>query len=87
MFGSLSRPAQEWVSDAPSQSIDPELETKLFLLAQSSNPVLSLSKHAWSPRPALRQAQGEVTVALDLVLWLACVNPALLEFQSEIHVP
>jgi len=42
MFGSLSRPAQERVSDAPSQSIEPELETKLFLLAQSSNPVLSL---------------------------------------------
>src|SRR5439155_5970575 len=34
--------------------------------AQPSNPVLSLSKHAWSPRPALRQAQGEVAIALVL---------------------
>jgi hypothetical protein len=30
------------------------------------NTVLRLSKHAWSSRPALRQAQGEVVVALAL---------------------
>jgi hypothetical protein len=28
--------------------------------------VLSLSKHVWSPPPALRQAQGEVVIALTL---------------------
>src|SRR5436190_20042440 len=50
----------------PSQSIDPRLRTKRPLLTQPSNPVLSLSKHAWSPRPALRQTQGEVVVALAL---------------------
>src|SRR5262249_37649656 len=32
-------------------------------LAQPSNFVLSLSKHAWSLWPALRQAQGEAVVA------------------------
>ena len=43
----------------PNQSNAPSL-------AQPCNLVLSLSKHAWSPRPALRQAQGEVANALIL---------------------
>ena len=38
----------------------------MSLPAQLSNPVLSLSKHAWSARPALRQAQGAVVGALAL---------------------
>ena len=50
----------------PSQSIYVWLQAERPSLAQLANPVLSLSKHAWSPRPALRQAQGEVVVALAL---------------------
>jgi len=78
------RPSSTWGSSVipPSQSIDAELEAKLSLPAQSFNPVLSLSKHAWSPRPALRQAQGEVTVALDLVL-LACLRESCATRVSE----
>src|SRR6478736_686062 len=40
----------------PSQSIYVWLQAERPSLAQPGNPVLSLSKHAWSPRPALRQA-------------------------------
>src|SRR5262245_58288877 len=43
------------------ESFDPQKER--LGLAKPSNLVLSLSKHAWRPRPALRQAQGEVVVA------------------------
>ena len=50
----------------PSQSIYVWLQAERLSRAQSGNPVLSLSKHAWSPRPALRQAQGEVVIALAL---------------------
>ena len=39
----------------PNQSHAPSL-------AQPCNLVLSLSKHAWNSRPALRQAQGEVGI-------------------------
>ena len=52
----------------------PQLSYRPASPSQPSNPVLSLSKHAWSPRPPFdprdkpegRQAQGEVVIVLAL---------------------
>ena len=49
----------------PSESIDPAADEAVSAYPPS-NHVLSLSKHAWSPRPAFRQAQGEVVVVSPL---------------------
>ena len=46
-----------------AKGLDPELQTSWPSPTETYNTVLSLSKHACSPRPALRQAQGEVMMA------------------------
>src|SRR6476660_9107450 len=76
----------------PSQSIYVWLQAERPSLAQPGNPVLSLSKHAWSPRPALRQAhvwtapavQEEFGVCRE-VGCKSCIRPVATALKTAGH--